>query len=242
MARGKSFKIVSVVSNKGGCGKSLCATNLAYALKARGLKVGILDADLDSPYLVEITGAKGNINLDANRQMIPVMHDGMPLMSFALWVPTQFVGASMPGMMHERWIADALEHTVWGDIDVLVVDLPAGLGDEYLTVARVDASRRIGMVVVGLPQVVSGLKRVYETASYHHLRILGVIENMAGGVFGSGPIEAFCKEKGLRFLGSIPLDPRIRENHEAHNPLIPEDLQAPIRAACDLIIARTVKA
>ena len=229
------FKAVFVASNKGGVGKSMVAANLAYSLRDRGLRVGLLDADVDSPYLVEIAGVSGKVELDADRRMIPVMHDGMPIVSFALWVPGDFQGASMPGTMHARWVEDALKYTDWGDIDVLVVDLPAGLGDEYLTVTRIPADRRLGIVAVALPNVVTGLRRVYEAAGYHHLRILGVIENMAGPIFGSGKVEAYCKETGLRFLGTIPQDQRIRLAHEAHDPRIPEDLRAPIEAVCDLI-------
>ena len=234
---GQSFRVVSVASNKGGVGKSFVAANIAIELRNRGMKVGLLDADLDSPYIVEMVGAIGKVELTNERRMIPVNFNGMPIMSFALWTPDAFVGASMPGMMHERWIEDALTQTDWGDIDLLVVDLPAGLGDEYLTVARIERDRLMGMVVVALPQVLSGLKRVFETASYHHLAILGVIENMSGDVFGSGPIEEYCRENQLKFFGSIPLDARIRKNHEAHDPSIPKELAKPIELACNQILA-----
>lgn len=232
------FALVSVVSCKGGVGKSMIAANIAFELQARGLKVGLLDADVDSPYIVEIIGAKGRVGLaEQTRNMVPVVFQGMPIMSFALWTPDQFVGASMPGMMHERWIEDALLHTDWGDIDILIVDLPAGLGDEYLTVARIERERLLGMMVVAAPQVLSGLKRVFETASYHHLAILGVIENMSGDVFGTGSIQAYCKENQLQFFGSIPLDPRIRKNHESREPRIPADIAAPIQLACNQVLA-----
>lgn len=233
----QKFRVVSVVSCKGGAGKSMIAANLAMELQARGLKVGLLDADVDSPYIVEIIGAKGRVGLaEQTRNMVPVTFQGMPIMSFALWTPDEFVGASMPGMMHERWIEDALLHTDWGDIDILVVDLPAGLGDEYLTVSRIERERLMGMVVVAQPQVLSGLKRVFDTASYHHLAILGVIENMSGDVFGSGPIEKYCRENQLQFFGNIPLDPRIRKNNEAREPRLPSDIAGPVMRACDQIL------
>lgn len=236
------FRVVSVLSSKGGSGKSLVAANLAYELKAAGLKVGILDADIDSPYLVEIAGVKGKIGLDDQRRMVPVRHDGMPIMSFALWVPNRFAGASMVGSMHDRWITDALEHTDWGDIDILVVDLPAGTADELLTVSRVPATRNLGFIAVAMPNVLSGLMRVYDVASYHHQRILGVIENMSGPVFGGGHIQAYCREKGLKFFGTIPLDSRVRQAHSRGDPRLPEDLRGPVAAAAQVVVERMVKA
>lgn len=227
--------MVATVSNKGGCGKSMVASNLALELKSHGYKVGILDADIDSPYMSELTRAEGKIGLDAERRMIPVQWNGMPLMSFALWVPDQFQGATMQGDMHDRWIEDALTHTDWGDVEILVIDLPAGTGDEVLAVKRVAGKKLLGFIAVALPNVIGGLRRVYNTAQYHHIRILGVIENMSGQVFGTGHVEEFCLQNKLQFLGAIPLDPRIRERHEQGNPAIPDDLLAPIRRARGLI-------
>jgi len=231
------FAIVSIVSNKGGCGKSMVSSNIAYQLKRQGVRVGILDADVDSPYLSEMVGAAGKITLDSQRRMVPVLHRGVPLVSFSLWLPDAFAGATMAGSSHERWITDAIEHTAWGNIDMLIVDLPAGTSlDEYVLVKRVGGKRFLGVIAVAIPNVPSGLLRVHGTASFQAIRILGVIENMSGDVFGRGSIAAFCKSKSLRFLGSIPLDARIRERHERHEPDVPEDLREPIRNAAAVII------
>lgn len=229
------MRVVAVTGIKGGVGKSLVASNLAYALKARGLRVGILDADVDSPYLVEIAGIQGKVGLDEHRRMVPVVHDGMPVMSFALWVPGQFQGATMHGSMHERWIEDAFRHTAWGDLDVLVSDLPAGSSDEYLAVKRLAGDQLLGLVAVALPNVVSGLRRVFDTATYHALPILGVVENESGEVLGTGKVEAFCRENKLRYYGSIPMDKRIREGNEQGEPLLPADLAGPVEQAAQHI-------
>lgn len=225
---------VAVHGNKGGVGKSLVAANLALELKARGVRVGILDADLDSPYLAEMVRAKGKVGLrQDDRRMVPVMHEGLPIMSFALWTPDEFGGASMSGEVHDRWIRDALMHTDWGQVEVLIADLPAGTGDEYLALKGALGDRLLGIIAVAQPNVVSGLKRVYHTASFHHIRILGVVENMAGAVFGTGEVQAFCKETGLLFLGSIPLDARIAAGNRRGDARLPEDLAAPILAAAN---------
>lgn len=230
----RGFYAVATVSSKGGVGKSMCAANLAVELHQRGIRVGILDADVDSPYMAEILGASGKVDLTKDRIMVPVDYNGIPVMSFALWVPEKFGGATMDGAMHERWITDAIEASDWGPIDLLIIDLPAGTSsNSYTAVRRVFGDKFLGLIAVALPNVVSGLRRVYQTAGNHNMRILGVIENMSGDVFGTGQVKAFCEEKKLRFLGTIPLDGRIRERHESHEPALPFDLRGPIMAAAD---------
>jgi ATP-binding protein involved in chromosome partitioning len=236
MSKNTPPKIFTVAGLKGGVGKSACSAAIALELKRRGVRVGLLDADVDSPFISEMIGAQGKVGLDDERRMVPVDWKGIPTMSFALWVPDAFQGASMAGSMHARWIADAIDNTSWGDIDVLVADLPAGSGDEYLTVKSRAGDRFVGLVVVTLPHLASTLQRVYNTASYGHARILGVIENMSGPVFGVGRVKDWCAKHGIRFLGTIPLDQRIRERHERHEVDLPDDLQQPIRNAAETII------
>ena len=230
------FKVVAVAAVKGGVGKSTVSLNLALELKERGLRVGILDADVDSPYLVEMGGVRGKIGLDMHRRMVPVQRDGIPIMSFGLWSPEGFGGASMEGDMHRQWIWDALEHTAWGPLDVLVIDLPAGSGDELLVLKKIPVEDFLGIVAVGLSNLGSSLQRLYNVASYHKFPILGVIENMAGPVFGTGRVEGFCRETGLRFSGSIPMDARIRAAHENGDPRLPLDARAAIEAVAVSVI------
>lgn len=242
MGDGTDFPIVGVASSKGGTGKSFVSANLALALARLGLKVGLLDADVDSPYLAEIVGAKGKVGLDDRRRMIPVDVGGIPVMSFALWTPDMFGGATMSGAQHETWIRDALLATDWGDLDLLVADLPAGTSlEEYVGLRRISGDRFMGLVAVAQPNVVSGLARVWNTASHHRIRILGVVENMSGPVFGGGPegpVAAFCEQKRLAFFGSVPLDLRVREGHERGEPRMPPDLERPVEQAAAAVALR----
>lgn len=225
-------KVVAVASSKGGAGKSSVAVNLALELHRRGAKVGFLDADVDSPYAMEILGVTEKVKLTPDRKMIPVHYRGMPTMSFATFVPDAFVGATMSGTMHKQFLSDAIQHTQWGDLDILIADCPAGTSlEEYVAIKQIAGDNFLGVIAVALPNVVGGLQRVYNTASRNHMRILGVIENMSGPIFGSGNVEAFCKKHGLRFFGSIPLDERIRRNHERQEPCLPKELMGPIETA-----------
>lgn len=231
------FRVVATMSSKGGTGKSTVAHLLAHALHSRGARVGLLDADIDSPYVVEAAGVEGKITLGEDRRMVPVVRGGMPWMSFALWHPDRFGGASMHGSMHTRWITDALRHTKWGDLDVLVYDAPAGTGDEALVLKEVVGSALLGLVVVGLPNVVSGVHRVYNVASAHGFRILGVIENLSGDLFGSGGVREYAESKGLHFYGSMPADARVRVAAQRGDPsLVPPEVSAPVDAAATHIL------
>lgn len=237
------FKIVSVSAIKGGVGKSTVAVNLALTLHDQGLDVGVLDADVDSPYLPEIAGIdqddadnpRGKVGLTEERRMVPVTWRDLPVVSFALWLPDQYKGSSMEGDMHVRWLQDVLRETEWGGIDVLVVDLPAGNSDEYLAIRDLAGDDYLGMIGVAQPNVTSALERLYNTAKHSRIRILGCIENMSGDVFGEGGVEAFCDEHDLPFFGTIPLDPRIRKRHEDGEPRLPEDVRTAIKAAADAI-------
>lgn len=232
------FRIVSVSAIKGGVGKSTVAVNLALTLRDQGVNVGLLDADVDSPYLPEIAGIHGDeekVGLTEDRRMIPVTWNDIPVISFALWLPDQFAGSSMSGEMHERWLRDVLQETSWGDIDVLVVDLPAGNSDEYITIRDVAGDDYIGLIGVAQPNVTTALQRLYNTAKHNHLRILGCIENMSGEVFGTGDVKDFCTTHDLPYFGTIPLDQRIRERHEEGNPRLPKDVRGPIQEAAKAV-------
>lgn len=229
------FRAVAVHGLKGGVGKSSCSAALALKLASHGFRVGLLDADLDSPFLSEALGLKGKVTLNGSRAMVPVEHMGIKVMSFASYVPTDFAGATMRGEYHAQWIRDAVNHAEWGGTELLIVDMPAGSSDEFLSLKQLFPDNLLGLVVVAMPNLTTSLQRVYNTASFHHLRILGAIENMSGEVFGSGAVAEFCEAKRINFFGSIPLDARIRAAHQRGDPLLPEELAEPIREAAHVI-------
>lgn len=234
------FKIIGVASSKGGTGKSTVSINLVLDLARRGVRVGLLDCDLDSPYLSELINDDSKIQLinkNGQRKMQPITWRGLPFISFANYLPDAFGGATMTGAAHSQFLGDAIRHTDWGDIDVLVCDLPAGTStDEYVFVRHEGGKNFLGLIGVAVPNVVGGLHRLYNTASYHQMPILGVVENMSGEAFGHGTIKKFCAEHRLKYFGSIPLDARIREANERRQPEIPADLLGPIQAATATIL------
>lgn len=234
--RAPKFKIVACHGLKGGVGKSSITAAIATRLSREGVKVGLLDADVDSPFLAEILGLRDKVGLDDHRIMQPVLAHGMRVMSFAAYVQNAFSGATMPGSMHQQWLSDAIQNTDWDDTELLVADLSAGASDEFLTVTKIAKNNFLGLVVVGLSNLTTSLDRVWNGASFHHIPILGVIENMSGPVFGEGGVKAWCEAKKAPFFGSIPMDARIGLGHTRHESLLPDDLMPPIGNAANQIL------
>ncbi len=224
--------IIAVASGKGGVGKSTTAVNLALALAAEGAQVGILDADIYGPSQPTMLGITGRPESADGKTMEPMVGHGIQANSIGF-----LVDADSPMVWRGPMVTSALDQllrqTNWRDLDYLVVDMPPGTGDIQLTLSqRVPVT---GAVIVTTPQDIALLdaKKGLKMFEKVGIPILGIVENMsvhicsncghAESIFGAGGGEAMCAEYGVDFLGSLPLDIRIREQADAGNPSVVAD-------------------
>ncbi len=224
--------VIAVSSGKGGVGKSMVATNLAAALAAEGLRVGLLDADIYGPNIPRMFGEtrRPRVSGEKGREMIePLEAHGVRLMSLGF-----LLEAEQPAIMRGPLIAGILkqflEQVDWGPLDVMVVDMPPGTGDAQLSLVQtIDID---GAVMVSTPQAVAtgDVRRGVKMFERVNTRVLGIAENMSSfccpncneeiDVFGSGGGERLAREMGLDFLGRIPLDPAVRRAGDAGTPTV----------------------
>lgn len=221
--------IVAVASGKGGVGKSTTACNLALALAARGLRVGVLDADVYGPSMPKLFGLKGQPRILSNRTLIPLEAFGLKIMSMGLVVDAADA-MIWRGPMVASAITQMLRDVAWGELDVLVVDMPPGTGDAQLTLAQ--TAPLSGAVVVSTPQDLSLIDARRGIAMFRNVgvRVLGIVENMSyfvcdgcgkrHHVFANGGARAEAVALGVPFLGEIPLSPEIRERSDAGLPVV----------------------
>lgn len=224
--------IIAVASGKGGVGKSTTAVNLALALVAEGAAVGILDADIYGPSQPLMLGVHERPESRDGKSMEPLMGHGLQSMSIGY-----LVDAETPMIWRGPMVTQALEQllkdTNWRDLDYLVVDLPPGTGDTQLTLTqKIPVS---GAVIVTTPQDIAlldarkGLK-MFEKVE---VPVLGVVENMSTHIcsqcgheehiFGAGGGSRMAQQYSVDFLGSLPLDIRIREDADGGRPTVVAD-------------------
>lgn len=221
--------IIAVGSGKGGVGKSTTAVNLALALAAEGLKVGILDADVYGPSVPMMLGLSGKPDSPDGKSIVPMRAHGVEAMSIGLLVD-QDAPMIWRGPMATQALGQLLNDTRWGDLDVLVVDLPPGTGDIQLTMAQ--KIPVAGAVIVTTPQDIATLDarkalRMFEKVA---IPVLGVVENMAVHVcgncghaeriFGEGGARKMAEQYGVPQLGALPLEIGIREQGDAGTPIV----------------------
>ncbi len=211
-------KIIAVASGKGGVGKSTIAAHYALSLAAQGKKVGLVDADILGPSIARMMSISGEPEV-RNNKMVPQESNGVKVMSMGMMMgentPVVWRGPMVTKALHQLMLA-----AEWGELDVLVMDLPPGTGDIQLSIAqnyKID-----GAILVSTPQEVA-LMDVKKAASMFNkveIPVIGVLENMsyfedaAGNkveLFGSGNVERFCAETGIKFLGKVPLMPEVSE-------------------------------
>ena len=228
--------IVAVASGKGGVGKSTTAVNLAVALAQRGLKVGLLDADIYGPSLPRMLGLDAKPEL-RDGQMVPLEAWGLKAMSIGFLVDPD-TAMIWRGPMVMGALEQMMGQVLWGALDILVVDMPPGTGDAQLTMAqRVSLS---GAVIVSTPQDIALIDarrgvRMFEKTL---VPVLGIIENMsvfccpncghATPLFGHGGARREAEALGVPFLGEVPLLLEIRTTADAGTPIV---AQAPESAA-----------
>jgi ATP-binding protein involved in chromosome partitioning len=228
---GQVTYIVAVASGKGGVGKSTTAVNLALALAGEGQAVGLLDADIYGPSQARMLGidAGSRPQLVDDKYMKPVRAHGIASMSMG-YLATDNTPMVWRGPMAGGALVQMLEQTLWGKLDVLIVDMPPGTGDIQLTLAQ--KARVSGAVIVTTPQdiALSDARKGIEMFRKVDIPVLGIVENMAmhicsncghmEPIFGEGGGLKVSGEYQVPLLGSLPLDRRIREETDNGMPTV----------------------
>jgi ATP-binding protein involved in chromosome partitioning len=218
-------RVLAVASGKGGVGKSTVTVNLAAAFAARGLSVGILDADVYGPSIPTMLGISGAPEYVDNA-ITPHEAHGLKAMSVGLLTKANDA-MIWRGPMASQALTQMLTQTRWGTeetpLDILVVDLPPGTGDVQLTL--VQKTPLDGAVIVSTPQEVAlaDARRAHTLFQKVETPTLGLIENMSGPVFGRGGAEAEAGRLGIPYLGDLPLDAAMREGGDAGVPVVVSD-------------------
>ncbi|MGZ9099786.1 MAG: Mrp/NBP35 family ATP-binding protein [Brevundimonas sp.] len=225
-------RVLAVASGKGGVGKSTVAVNLAAAFAARGLSVGVLDADVYGPSIPTMLGVSGAPEYTDNA-ITPHVSHGLKVMSVGLLTKANDA-MIWRGPMASQALTQMLTQTRWGTedepLDILVVDLPPGTGDVQLTL--VQKTPLDGAVIVSTPQEVAlaDARRAHTLFQKVEAPTLGLIENMTGPVFGRGGAEAEARRLGIPYLGDLPLDAALREGGDAGVPVVVSDPDGEIAA------------
>jgi ATP-binding protein involved in chromosome partitioning len=220
--------IVAVASGKGGVGKSTVAVNLALGLSKLGRRVGLLDADIYGPSIPRMLGLKGKPETDG-KKLMPMQNHGIKTMSIGFLVEED-TAMIWRGPMVQSALTQMLTDVAWGELDVLIVDMPPGTGDAQLTmVQRVPLT---GAVVVSTPQDIALIdaRKGYAMFEKTHVPVFGIVENMAwfispgsgekSYIFGQGGARRMAEKLGCDFLGEVPLHMTIRETSDTGAPVV----------------------
>jgi ATPases involved in chromosome partitioning len=239
--------ILAIASGKGGVGKSTTTVNLAYALKALGLKVGILDADIYGPSIPKMLNIQQKPEIDQNHLMVPIEKDGIQIISMGFMVEED-APVIWRGPIVQKAIQQFLNQVRWYALDVLLLDLPPGTGDIQLTLVRKAPIK--GAVIVSTPQDVALIDARKAIGMFQKVDIplVGLIENMSyfqcphcegrSEIFSHGGAQKTAQELQVPFLAEIPLQGQIRQmtDHGQQQDLVDDtELGFPFRQAAAAI-------
>lgn len=229
-------KIIAVASGKGGVGKSTTSVNIAVGLQALGLKVGILDADIYGPSMPRLLGISGRPETVNGRIMKPMSNYGLKVMSMGFLVEEE-TPMIWRGPMVMSALNQMMREVKWGNLDVMVVDMPPGTGDAQLTMAQ--QVPLAGAVIVSTPQdlaLIDARKGLNMFAKVN-VPLLGIVENMSYfiapdtgkryDIFGHGGAQREAERLNVPFLGAVPLDMQIRELSDAGMPITVKEPDSP---------------
>ncbi len=221
--------IIAVASGKGGVGKSTTAVNIALGIAASGKKVGLLDADIYGPSMPRMMGISGQPSSSDGKTLDPMENYGIKVMSMGFLVEED-TPMIWRGPMVQSALEQMLRDVAWGELDVLVVDMPPGTGDVQLTMAqRVPLT---GAVIVSTPQDIALLdaRKGLNMFLKVDVPVFGIVENMSyfscpncgerAEIFGHGGAREEAGRLGIEFLGEVPLHMDIRANSDSGNPIV----------------------
>jgi ATP-binding protein involved in chromosome partitioning len=228
--------IIAVASGKGGVGKSTTAVNLALGLQTLGLRVGILDADIYGPSIPRLLKISGRPQQLEGRIIVPMENYGLKVMSMGFLVDEE-AAMIWRGPMVQSALMQMLREVAWGELDVLVLDMPPGTGDAQLTIAQ--QVPLAGAVIVSTPQDMALIDARKGITMFRKVEVplLGVVENMSYfiapdtgaryDIFGHGGARAEAERIGVPFLGEVPLTISIRELSDAGTPVVVSEPDGP---------------
>jgi ATP-binding protein involved in chromosome partitioning len=228
--------IVAVASGKGGVGKSTVAANLALGLRTNGLRVGVLDADIYGPSMPRMLGISGRPRSLDGKRLIPMENYGLKCMSMGFLVPED-TPMIWRGPMVMSALQQMLREVEWGELDIMIADMPPGTGDAQLTMAQ--QVPLAGAVIVSTPQDIALLdaRKGLNMFKKVDVPVLGIVENMSyflcphcGGrteIFSHGGARDEAARLGTEFLGEVPLDLKIRETSDGGTPITVADPDNP---------------
>jgi ATP-binding protein involved in chromosome partitioning len=242
---GSLTRVYAVASGKGGVGKSSVTVNLAAAMAGDGLKVGVVDADIYGHSVPRMLGVDGRPTQVEN-MIMPPSANGVRVISIGMFTPGNSPVVWRGPMLH-RALQQFLADVYWGDLDVLLLDLPPGTGDIAISIAQLVPNAEILVVTTPQQAAAEVAERAGSIAVQTHQKIVGVIENMSGmpcphcdetvDVFGTGGgqrvAEGLTQATGANVpvLGSIPIDVRLREGSDEGKPVVLTDPQSPAGSA-----------
>jgi ATP-binding protein involved in chromosome partitioning len=214
----RECRVIAIASGKGGVGKSSLTANLAVAFSQLGRRTGVLDADIYGHSIPHILGIHQK-PVAVDEMIVPPVKGNLKLMSIGFFLDDNEPVMWRGPMLH-RALEQFLTDVHWGDIDVLVVDMPPGTGDISISLGQL--LPRAEVVVVTTPQKLAQdvASRAASMARKTNMRLLGVIENMTGEIFGFGGGEALARDLGVPLLGQVPLDPLLREQGDLGLPIV----------------------
>ena len=225
-------RTIAVASGKGGVGKSTVAANLAVALAATGIRVGLCDCDLYGPSIALMFGSNERPMADDQDRILPIEREGLKLMSMGFLLDDSSP-AVLRGPMVTRYTQQFLRQVAWAPLDCLVLDLPPGTGDIQLTIVQTIALS--GAVIVTTPQEVALIDARKAVAMFQktNVTVLGIVENMSYfvcpgdgrryDIFGSGGGEREAARLRVPLLGKVPIDIAVRESGDVGRPLVASD-------------------
>ncbi len=245
---------IAVMSGKGGVGKSTVAINLAVGLAKKGKKVGVMDADIHGPNVPKMLGLKHSPPSGGPGGIIPPeTKDGIKAISMAFMLQNDDTPIAWRGPMKHGVVQQFIAEVNWGDLDYLIVDLPPGTGDEPMSVAQI-LGAGLSTIIVTTPQDVALLdsRKSVLFAGSLGMNILGIVENMSGlicphcnqriDLFKTGGGEKAAKELGVKFLGAIPIDPKIVEGGDLGKPIMSMNGSSPTAESFSKITDQIIRA
>jgi ATP-binding protein involved in chromosome partitioning len=228
--------MIAIASGKGGVGKSTTAVNLALAMQANGLEAGILDADIYGPSQPRLLGLSGRPQVAGGNRLLPMEAYGLKAMSMGFLVD-EGTPIIWRGPMVVSALTQMLRDVVWGELDVLVIDMPPGTGDVQLTMAQ--QVPLAGAIIVSTPQDLALIdaRKGLNMFRKVDVPVLGIIENMStficpkcgerSDIFGHGGAEREAEKLGIPFLGAVPLDMDIRLRSDEGRPIVATEPAGP---------------